>query len=990
MAGSTITVPVAQFAQQLRQKHPQYSSVPDDKLVAAFVAKNPQFTANYDDTALISVSYEPATAPASAQKPGVTDLVPPPRASEAGTGTVVNPAGSSVSTSGAGAAAQPAPVPVSPDTPYLGNTVIVNVPAVGAPLMVGKYQVVDELGRGGMGIVYKAFDPGIGRTVALKLMSEQLARDTEFRERFQREARGAGILQHTNIVTVHELGEWQGAPFIAMEFLQGRSLEDILKNEKSMPLEKRLDIVAQVCRGLDYAHARGIVHRDIKPANVMVTTDCVAKVVDFGIARLADQKLTNTGHVLGTVSYMSPEQLQGKALDGRSDIFAVGVMLFEALTSVLPFAAEDTGAAITNTLYRQPPSLSNFLANYPKDLDEIIAKCLAKEPAERFQTAGELADRLSQVRQELKRSQVAPTIIRPTPQLGKASSLQTPPVTPAVQELSQTALQSLDAAKEWWKVASPGRRRNAITIAVPILLYLQSLVAPGGGFSDSAMGGGFVTSSTIVLPVAVLSAIVIGIQLWGQRWKESPPNTKLFTGAVGFIVAAFCADKIALGLMWYIIFSKIFLVVVVTLLGVFASTSMRFFRDLWRRGSTKERSLSALGLVLIAGYFLVVFSLNFASYAKNWRASSGERSGELAAGQKESSKAQKVTSTEPKELKLELVRTLVGYPGPDVKTEYYVRSVSFSPDGNLIATTDYHSIRVWDVASGTLLRTIDGGFGGASFSPDGRWLVAGGTVWDVNTGKKLREFPGGERFAMSLEGESWHYIATTRYNIVSIWNMDTGALVREFDAQGGVQSLAFVPGKFGLPDNYASYALPVVIATGMEDGTLKFWNARTGKLMNTLSGHEQKVTGILYSVTNWSSNGTGAYENLLTLDEQGTIRDWHFNQSKVEVTRIAQIPSLGSRTEIVYGALAFIPNDTVVFGTGDGRVMLNNLSPGARSSFLSAHTKAVNTVAISPNGAFLATGSDNKTVKIWKLRDSNGNPAGALNSTSDSGPPPRS
>jgi TPR repeat protein len=215
-----------------------------------------------------------------------------------------------------------------------------------------------------------------------------------------------------------------------MEFLQGRSLEDILKNEKTMPLEKRLDIVAQVCRGLDYAHARGIVHRDIKPANVMVTTDGVAKVVDFGIARLADQKLTNTGHVLGTVSYMSPEQLQGKVLDGRSDIFAVGVMLFETLTSVLPFAAEDTGAAITNTLYRQPPSLASFLANYPKELDEIVSKCLAKDPAERFQTAGELADRLTQVQQEMHRSQIAPTVIRTTPLSHEASDESVRPFPP--------------------------------------------------------------------------------------------------------------------------------------------------------------------------------------------------------------------------------------------------------------------------------------------------------------------------------------------------------------------------------------------------------------------------------------------------------------------------------------------------------------------------------------------------------------------------------
>jgi hypothetical protein len=202
----------------------------------------------------------------------------------------------------------------------------------------------------------------------------------------------------------------------------------MLKNQKAMPLEQRLSIIVQVCRGLDYAHARGILHRDIKPANVIVTTEGVAKIVDFGIARLADQKLTRAGHVLGTVSYMSPEQLQGRALDGRSDIFAVGVMLFEALTSILPFGAEDTGSTITNILYRQPPKLASFLVNYPAELDEIVSKCLAKDPAERFRTPGELADRLSQIQQEAHLSQIAPTIVRPARLTTEAANQPLPPL----------------------------------------------------------------------------------------------------------------------------------------------------------------------------------------------------------------------------------------------------------------------------------------------------------------------------------------------------------------------------------------------------------------------------------------------------------------------------------------------------------------------------------------------------------------------------------
>jgi TPR repeat protein len=397
MANSSARIPVAVFAQQLKEKNPDSASTPDDKLVEAFLRDNPQYKGNYEGSTLVSVSIEPTGAPSNAQEKSHSSQMP-----------------------------------------YSGATVVVNSESLPGPPRIGKYEIVNELGSGGMGIVYKAFDPGIGRTVALKVMSQQLARDADFRNRFLREARGAGVLQHPNIVTVHELGEWQGAPFIAMEFLQGDSFECILKNQNTRPLEERLGIIAQVCRGLDYAHARGIVHRDIKPANVIVTAEGVAKIVDFGIARLADQKLTTTGQVLGTVSYMSPEQLQGRALDGRSDIFAAGVMLFEALTSVLPFAAEDTGSAITNILYRQPPKLSVFLANYPAELDDIIAKCLAKDPAERFQSAGELADRIGSVREQIHAEQAAPTMVRSTalPTPPGIGTVPLPPVEPTRTVLS--------------------------------------------------------------------------------------------------------------------------------------------------------------------------------------------------------------------------------------------------------------------------------------------------------------------------------------------------------------------------------------------------------------------------------------------------------------------------------------------------------------------------------------------------------------------------
>jgi hypothetical protein len=466
-----------------------------------------------------------------------------------------------------------------------------------------------------MGIVYKAFDPGIGRTVALKLMTEQLARDVEFRERFLREARGAGVLQHPNIVTVHELGEWQGAPFIAMEFLQGHSLEEILTTEKSGPLEKRLDIVAQVCRGLGYAHARGIVHRDIKPANVMVISGGVAKVVDFGIARLADQKLTSTGNVLGTVSYMSPEQLQGRTVDGRSDIFAVGVMLYEALTAVLPFAAADTGAAITNILYRQPPKLSNYLANYPPQLDEIINKALAKDPDERFQTAEELAERLAQVRQEMQRSQTAPTIIRNIPLPSDISNPLLPPGSAnrnpnaaASEHIQKAATKSAEFAHQWWKLASSQARRNAVMIACAAVLYLIAI-------------------PLVAVPVAILITIILAVQpmLVRMWWKSASLTARMAVAVLVTAASAFCFTKLATGMMWYVGFrdNRLMAIPVFAVVAIVVAANGGLAADWWKSASGKARILG-----LSASLFLIVCftvsAMNWSSTPKSYFARGGE------------------------------------------------------------------------------------------------------------------------------------------------------------------------------------------------------------------------------------------------------------------------------------------------------------------------------------------------------------------------------
>jgi len=270
---------------------------------------------------------------------------------------------------------------------------------------VGRYLITGRIGRGGMGVVYRALDETLEREIALKTLTVEGTFDEESRKRFEVEAKAAARLQHVNIVTVYELGEDRGIPFIAMEMLLGVDLEALVRSGEALPLPEKLDVVVQVCRGLAYAHERGIVHRDIKPSNIRLLDDGTAKIMDFGIAKLGGTHLTKTGMMVGTVYYMSPEQVRGKPLDGRSDVFSVGVILYELLAGARPFRGEGT----TQVLYKivneepAPPDLS-ALGNLGPRLQAILSRALAKDRDARYPGAAALAEDLAAVAEEAKKA----------------------------------------------------------------------------------------------------------------------------------------------------------------------------------------------------------------------------------------------------------------------------------------------------------------------------------------------------------------------------------------------------------------------------------------------------------------------------------------------------------------------------------------------------------------------------------------------------------
>ena len=265
---------------------------------------------------------------------------------------------------------------------------------------LGRYEILSELGQGSMGVVYRARDPILDRIVAIKTINLTLPKDelAEYEARFYQEAKAAGGLSHRNIVTIHDIGRSDRVAYMAMEFLEGQELRRLLQGHAPIGIANALDIGAQVAEGLQYAHEGQIIHRDIKPANIMVLNDGLVKITDFGIARMRTNEVkTMTGMILGSPKYMSPEQVSGKRADTRSDIFSLGVVLYEMLTGTSPFVADNIHGVMYQTMNFNPPPPKTLNPELPEVLNFIIAKALAKNLDDRYQKASDLGNDLRRV-----------------------------------------------------------------------------------------------------------------------------------------------------------------------------------------------------------------------------------------------------------------------------------------------------------------------------------------------------------------------------------------------------------------------------------------------------------------------------------------------------------------------------------------------------------------------------------------------------------------
>ncbi len=316
----------------------------------------------------------------------------------------------------------------------------------------GRYRVLQKLGSGGMADVYCAEDSQLGRRVALKVLHRRFAEDQQFVERFRREASSAAGLQHPNIVAIFDRGEWDGTYYIAMEYVEGRTLKDIIREKGPAPPEAAVDITLQILRAARFAHKRGIVHRDIKPHNVLIDTDGRVRVTDFGIARAGTSDMTETGSIMGTAQYLSPEQAQGRPVDARSDLYAIGIVLYELLTGRVPFDAESPVTIALMQVNEAPLPPRQLVPAIPPELEAIVLRAMEKDPARRFADADEFIAAL---------------------EAGRVAPLPPPPV--VVEEVIE---EDEEPGRRWWLWLLILLALAAIALGLYLLLRPEQLTVP--------------------------------------------------------------------------------------------------------------------------------------------------------------------------------------------------------------------------------------------------------------------------------------------------------------------------------------------------------------------------------------------------------------------------------------------------------------------------------------------------------------------------------
>ena len=883
--------------------------------------------------------------------------------------------------------------------------------AIMVPQTVGRYEIKEKLGRGGMASVYRARDPRFNRDVAIKILPRELTLDPQFRARFDREAQTIAALEHPAIVPVHDYGEEEGQPFLVMRLMQGASLAERLE-DGPLPFEDVSKIIARIGSALDRAHEAGVIHRDLKPGNILFDQYGDAYLADFGIARLADSSATLTGTgLVGTPAYMSPEQIEGKELDGRTDIYALGIIVFEMLTGERPYQADTPAMLLVKQMTEPMPRVLDVKPDLPSGCEDVITRATAKQPDARYDKASQLADTLTTALREEQRAVLAPTQPRETVSVPPKAPPEPAPTPLDIDPLEPepTPTPTKDDAVE--PEPKPPKRRvlRWVLAAAGILLLccvgaliISALIEEAE--PDPAEEGLAATADTEVIDNLNIQNMVQQNRLGRGTVETAVLSPDMQSVAVGGTAGIWIYDAHTLELkqqleghtdvVWALAWSPNS--------RELASGSWDQTVRLWdvNRGEQVGEISHEDQLIALAwsANGTTLASATWSSQILLWDVPSGNSLGELrghrdsithlafapngpllASASQDSARLWQVDREEE-------VALLT-----DVPSERGNLHWSANGERMLLTSLDESSVRVWDANGREQIVLSDMEFGvyDAAWSPDGMQILTtsgDGTVrlWDSRNGQQLRLLPDFENVPLRL-----------------IWLADKNELLLVLD--NGVLAVVDAEGReiVALMEAHTAVSGPVafspngtMLATGHKDGSVRLWQEGDAEPI-IFAGHGYHVAAVSWSPDGGMIASTGGDYTVRLWNIEEEVEEAGWEHPEGEISTIAWSPNEPwvavadleghiwlwdvEEDEIVMewqahndavSRLAWSPEGTELASSGwDGVVHVWEIEPESNLLFTLEHEEVVRDVAWSPDGSQLASVAHDFIVRVWELEE---------------------
>ncbi len=840
----------------------------------------------------------------------------------------------STASSPAGATVERTPDPTEPEATIDGPMAPRDLERGASVRYFGDYVILEELGRGGMGVVYKARQVSLNRPVALKMIKAGvLADDAELR-RFQNEAEAVALLDHPSILPIYEIGEHDGQRYFSMKLIDGSNLAEQLASFQDDPLAS-VALVIKAADAIQHAHMRGILHRDLKPANILIDAQGHPHITDFGLAKLmeSDVELTASGAIMGTPSYMSPEQAAGRrgAMTLATDVYGLGAILYALLTGKAPFGADSVIETLDAVRNRPPERPTKCNAKVPRDLELVCLKCLEKNPADRYPTAGALADDL---RHWAAGEPVSVRAAGAVERVAKWARRKPSLAAAYTFGLLTVLLGGLGGAAVWqWRAAAWARdaastaRDNEAT-ARAAAETARDGEATARAAAEKAREGEAAARETLV---RVDYGRTMEVAL--QEWLAGDP------AATRGLIESTRADL--RGWEWryvhHLCHSDL-----LTLKGHTSGLGSASYSTDGSRILTASADGTAkvwdaqtgTELLTLKGHFGGVLWASFSPDGSRIVTSSGDGRAKVWDTK---------TGTE--------LLTLEGHTGP-------VSSASFSPDGSRVLTAGQDgTAKVWDAKTGTELLTLkghDSSVSSASFSPDGLRVVTRGfdktaKIWDAKTGTEVLTLKGhtAEVKSASFSPDGSRVVTASSDKTAKVWDAKTGTeLLTLKGHDSSVSSASFSP------DGSR-------IVTGGDNKTAKVWDAKTGTEILTLQGHDSSVSSVSFS-----PDGS----RILTASGDGTAKVWDARGGAEALTLNVQRRGIVTPWGVA-GVESISPDGSrVVTATIDGTAKVWDAKTGTELLTLEGHTGLLSWVSFSPDGSRVLTDGQNGTVKVWDAK----------------------